>query len=139
MKAHKCPNGKLLCLKLINNRNNRDCSWWRMTKFVCNWAYMSLHFHMQKGLKCSIKGAIKAQGICLYLQSNGPGFESQLHHLWCCSQILSLYWEKDKNKQTRGRVWTIFLKPAKIRCTRQTCQLETQNRQRRTMLRKLIN
>ena len=37
----------------------------------------------------------------------GPGFESQAHHLCFFQFVLKLWWEKNGNKQKRGRDWPI--------------------------------
>ena len=59
-------------------------------------------------------GAAIARGFFCAFHPAGPGFDSQSHHLCLLSFIvkfvlyLSLHYEKNVNKNKKGRVWPIF-------------------------------
>ena len=76
------------------------------------------------------------QSIRLYLQSYGPGFESQNKQstLFHC-QILYILLRKDESKTKRGRVWTTF---KKLKCLIFTCARE-ENFQFKFMLQLILS
>ena len=66
----------------------------------------------------------------LCLPSCGPRFESQALHLRFFQLVIVLWFEKDENKQKRGRDWPIFFKK-KLRIEFDTVLGASQNEKER--------